>query len=130
LDEPSLGPLKWASEEAGGLSGRHILRMAAKGKFPQPIRVTEGGEHQKGRIAFVRSEVRAWIAARIASRDAVTGPAPAAENPAPVAAPTLPVTAVAKRTNSDGRPSSSLGEKLRRRVYEPSGKPRMRQSFP
>jgi predicted DNA-binding transcriptional regulator AlpA len=75
MEEPSLGSLGWAREETGGLSGRHILRMANEGKFPKPVRVTEGSERQKGRIAFVRSEVKAWIAARIAERSAAVKPA-------------------------------------------------------
>jgi predicted DNA-binding transcriptional regulator AlpA len=72
MEEPILGPMDWTSNETGGLSPRHILRMAGEGKFPQPVRVTEGTERQKGRIAFVRSEVRAWVAERIAERDGVT----------------------------------------------------------
>jgi len=69
-EQQSLGSLKWASDETGGLSSRHIMRMVDEGKFPQPVRLTEGSERRGGRIAFVKSEVRAWITARIAERDA------------------------------------------------------------
>ena len=69
IEEPTLGSLDWTCHEAGGLSPRQLIRMAQKQKFPEPVRVTEGNERQKGRIAFVRSEVRAWVAERIAERD-------------------------------------------------------------
>lgn len=69
MEEPTLGSLDWTCHEAGKLSPRQILRMAEEGKFPQPVRVTEGNERQRGRIAFVRSEVRNWVAERIAERD-------------------------------------------------------------
>jgi predicted DNA-binding transcriptional regulator AlpA len=72
LEEISLGSINWVRAETGGLSPRHIMRMSTEGKFPKPVRVTEGSENRKGRIAFVKSEVRAWIAARIAERDAKT----------------------------------------------------------
>jgi hypothetical protein len=44
-------------------------RIADEGKFPQPVRVAEGNERRRGRIAFVRNEVRTWVAERIAERD-------------------------------------------------------------
>jgi predicted DNA-binding transcriptional regulator AlpA len=69
IEDPTLGSLDWTCHEAGDLSPRQILRMARERKFPEPVRVTEGNERQKGRIAFVRSEVRAWVAQRIAERD-------------------------------------------------------------
>ena len=69
MEEPTLGSLDWTCHEAGNLSPRQVLRMANEGKFPLPVRVTEGNERQKGRIAFVRSEVRTWVAERIAERD-------------------------------------------------------------
>ena len=69
IEEPTLGSLDWTCHEAGGLSPRQLIRMANEQKFPEPVRVTEGNERQKGRIAFVRSEVRAWVAERIAERE-------------------------------------------------------------
>jgi len=80
-EQQSLGSLKWASDETGGLSSRHIMRMVDEGKFPQPVRLTEGSERRGGRIAFVKSEVRAWITARIAERDARRAPTPLAPYP-------------------------------------------------
>ena len=74
LEEPTLGSLSWACEQTGGLSGRHLLRMAAEKTFPQPVRITDGGERNKGRLAFVRAEVRAWVAARIEQRNASANP--------------------------------------------------------
>ena len=69
IEEPTLGSLDWTCHETGGLSPRQLIRMANEQKFPEPVRVTEGNERQRGRIAFVRSEVRAWVAERIAERD-------------------------------------------------------------
>ena len=69
IEEPTLGSLDWACHEAGDLSPRQVIRMANDQKFPEPVRVTKGNERQKGRIAFVRSEVRAWVAERVAERD-------------------------------------------------------------
>jgi predicted DNA-binding transcriptional regulator AlpA len=69
IEEPMLGSLDWTCRETGGLSPRQLIRMANEQKFPEPVRVTEGNERQKGRIAFVRSEVRAWVGERIAERD-------------------------------------------------------------
>lgn len=41
----------------------HLSRLAQQGKFPQPVRLSEN------RIAWVASEVRAWVAERAASRE-------------------------------------------------------------
>lgn len=49
---------------ATSLSRPLLSLMAAEGQFPKPIQLTER------RIAFVRSEVEAWIDARIAARPA------------------------------------------------------------
>ena len=69
MEEPTLGSLDWTCHETGNLSPRQILRMANERKFPEPVRVTEGNDRQRGRLAFVRSEVRTWVAERIAQRD-------------------------------------------------------------
>jgi predicted DNA-binding transcriptional regulator AlpA len=65
-----LSPAK--GEEKVAFSVRHMKRMAAEGKFPRPVRLTEGGENQHGRIGWVESELDAWLAARLAERDAGT----------------------------------------------------------
>ena len=45
----------------------HTARLEAEGKFPKRVQIG------RGRVAYVESEVSAWIAARIAERDATTG---------------------------------------------------------
>ena len=46
----------------------HTARLEAAGLFPK--RVTLGS----GRVAYVEREVQAWIEAKIAARDANSGP--------------------------------------------------------
>ncbi|WP_224702010.1 helix-turn-helix transcriptional regulator [Devosia aquimaris] len=61
------GPRLMAPKEAAlatSLSRPLLTLMAAEGHFPTPVRLGER------RIAFVRSEVDAWIDARIAARAA------------------------------------------------------------
>lgn len=50
---------------ATSLSRTLIALMAAEGQFPQPVQLGDR------RIAYVRSEVEAWIDARIAARRVV-----------------------------------------------------------
>lgn len=45
----------------------HTARLEAAGQFPKRVRLGTG------RVAYVESEVAAWIASRIAARDATTG---------------------------------------------------------
>ena len=52
-----------------------IMRLAAKGRFPQPVKIGAmaqgiGGLLQSCRVAFVEAEVEKWIADRIRERDA------------------------------------------------------------
>ena len=47
-----------------GLSRSGIYRLLAEGEFPEPVKISEQA------IAFVGAEVDAWIAGRIAARDA------------------------------------------------------------
>lgn len=44
-------------------TGQHILRLEKAGKFPRRIRVGPN------RVAWLLSEVEAWVAARVAERD-------------------------------------------------------------
>lgn len=44
----------------------HTARLEAQGKFPKRVPIGSG------RVAYVESEVQAWIAQRIAERDATT----------------------------------------------------------
>ena len=59
----SMGKLK--PEKGIDYSRPHLYRLIAAGKFPKPIHTYEK------RIAFVESEIDAWIRSRIAARDAV-----------------------------------------------------------
>jgi len=47
-----------------GLSDSAIYRAVQRGKFPRPLKLSERSS------AWVESEVRGWIAARITERDA------------------------------------------------------------
>ena len=40
----------------------HIMRLAAQGKFPQPVKLGDP-EDPRSAVAFVESEVEAWIRA-------------------------------------------------------------------
>lgn len=53
--------------EATSLSRTQINRLRAQGQFPKGVRLGER------RIAFVASEVREWIKARVDLRDRVEG---------------------------------------------------------
>lgn len=44
---------------------QHILRLEKEGKFPRRVQVGPN------RVAWVEAEVEAWVAARVAERDAV-----------------------------------------------------------
>jgi predicted DNA-binding transcriptional regulator AlpA len=111
----NLGSVKWVSDETGGLSSRHIMRMVDEGKFPPPVRLTDGSAHRGGRIAFVKSEVKAWIASRIAERDAKA----AARNPRPAQNPPTPPhsnTSAPVQSVGTGSNRSSTGDRPRRRA--------------
>jgi prophage regulatory protein len=57
-------------------SRTHIYRLIARGEFPQNVKV--GAR----RVAWIETEVDAWLAVRVAQRDAPSEPKPDA---APVA---------------------------------------------
>lgn len=44
-------------------TGQHILRMEKTGKFPRRIKVGPN------RVAWLLSEIEAWVAARVSERD-------------------------------------------------------------
>ena len=44
-------------------SRQHILRLEKRGRFPRRIRLGEN------RVAWLRSEIEEWIAARVAERN-------------------------------------------------------------
>ena len=47
------------------LSRSEIYRRIALGEFPSPIRLSGSAGSRGGRVAFVATEVDAWIAARV-----------------------------------------------------------------
>jgi predicted DNA-binding transcriptional regulator AlpA len=67
------------------LSRRQRNRMAADGKFPQPVTLTDGSGDRPGRVAWVEREIREWVAERIAERDRTKPMNGAATNSAPAA---------------------------------------------
>jgi predicted DNA-binding transcriptional regulator AlpA len=58
----------------GGLSESSIRRLMEEGRFPRPIILSRNRHGRPVRIAWIESEVRGWIAARIAAE---RGPGPA-----------------------------------------------------
>lgn len=60
---PLMAPKEAAA--ATSLSRTYLAMMADNGDFPKPVRLSER------RIAYVRAEVEAWIADRVARRMAV-----------------------------------------------------------
>jgi predicted DNA-binding transcriptional regulator AlpA len=51
---------------AGGLSDSSLRRLVKAGAFPQPIALSRTASGRPCRVAYVRSEVLAWCASRIA----------------------------------------------------------------
>lgn len=49
-----------------GKSRSSLLQLVKDGKFPKPIRLSDTGRS----VGFIASEVDAWIAGRVAARDA------------------------------------------------------------
>jgi predicted DNA-binding transcriptional regulator AlpA len=89
----------------GGLSRRQRERMAADGKFPQSVRLTEGNGVRPGRIGWVESEVLAWNAARIAERDAKTKPTNGAHTG--TIEPAKPKRSGARQSSTPTQPAAS-----------------------
>ena len=58
---------KSTTATACGYSKVHIMRLAKQGRFPQPVRLGNSPQHA---VRFLKSEVDAWIAERVAERDA------------------------------------------------------------
>lgn len=54
--------------EKTGLSRTRLYVQISKGEFPQPVKLGSGANSRA--IAFSSEEVDAWIASRIAERDA------------------------------------------------------------
>lgn len=58
---------KRQTAEKIGFHPEHLMRLSRTGKFPRPIRL---GSSTNCAVRFVADEVDAWLAARIADRDA------------------------------------------------------------
>ncbi|HVM77633.1 MAG TPA: helix-turn-helix domain-containing protein [Stellaceae bacterium] len=56
-------------EAAGqvGVHPEHLMRMVRQGQFPKPIRLGDGAT---SRVRFITEEVEAWVASKVAARDA------------------------------------------------------------
>lgn len=50
-----------------GFHPEHVMRLARQGRFPRPIKT---GSSENCAVRFIAAEVDAWIAARMADRDA------------------------------------------------------------
>lgn len=57
---------KSTAAKACDYSEAHIMRLAKQGRFPQPIRLGNSPQHA---VRFLKSEIDAWIAERVAERD-------------------------------------------------------------
>ena len=64
LKPPKLLRIKSVLERTE-LSRAYIYQLSKAGKFPRPVRLVENGTS----VAWVESEVQAWIDQRIAQRD-------------------------------------------------------------
>jgi prophage regulatory protein len=54
------------SEKGITFSREHIRRLELAGRFPKRVRLAEGGDH----YGYVEDEIDAYLAKRIAARDA------------------------------------------------------------
>jgi predicted DNA-binding transcriptional regulator AlpA len=62
----------WSKKQTAALvhyHGEHVMRLARQGKFPRPIKT---GASPNCAVRFIAEEVEAWIAARMAERDATS----------------------------------------------------------
>jgi prophage regulatory protein len=53
-----------------GYSGEHIRRLVRDGLFPKPVILNANPNAGWSRKAWLQSEVDAWLACRVAARDA------------------------------------------------------------
>lgn len=60
---------------AGGISASSLHRLVKSGAFPKPITLSKTKTGQPARVAFLESEVRSWIADRIAAARGIKQPA-------------------------------------------------------
>lgn len=60
---------KQATAERLGVHPEHVMKMVRQGRFPKPIRMGDSFRHA---VRWAEDEVEAWIAAKLAARDAVS----------------------------------------------------------
>lgn len=75
-DETLVHPSQ-AGELVGGLSSSSIRRLIARGEFPAPLVLSRTKSGHPARVAYVRSELLAWVRSRI-ERGERAGQSPAA----------------------------------------------------
>lgn len=66
MSEPALVALRPALALVGGLSESTVRRLIAEGRFPKPVVLSRTRSGRPCRVAFVRGELTAWVAATIA----------------------------------------------------------------
>jgi prophage regulatory protein len=54
-----------------GVHPEHLMRLTRQGRFPKPIKL---GSAENCAVRFIVEEVEAWIAGRVAERDAAAYP--------------------------------------------------------
>jgi predicted DNA-binding transcriptional regulator AlpA len=57
--------MNWA-----GVGQTRLGEMIADGAFPQPFKISDNGRN----VVFLKEEVEAWLAARVAARDTEQAP--------------------------------------------------------
>lgn len=57
--------MNWA-----GVGQTRLREMIAEGTFPQPFKISDNGRN----VVFLKEEVQAWLAARVATRDTEQAP--------------------------------------------------------
>jgi prophage regulatory protein len=69
VDRPASGERLLPIQEVSvrtSLSRSEIYRRIGLGEFPKPVRLSGSPASRGGRVAFLASEIDAWIAARVA----------------------------------------------------------------
>jgi predicted DNA-binding transcriptional regulator AlpA len=85
LRKESLLSPRAARALSGGISESTQRRLIAAGQYPPPVVLSRCRDGHPARVAYVESEVRAWVAETI-HRDRAERPAPA---PAPASPPAV-----------------------------------------
>ena len=70
MSTPPVMPILWSQKtvaELVDLNPLHLMRMGKEGRFPKYIKF---GDKKNSSVRYIAAEVEAWIAERIAQRDA------------------------------------------------------------